>query len=157
MFDTVTTAAYTGVVNDHNGYHDATELSSGSAGDVGISDPVEYETGPLGNYYYPTNDENLSWLLNAGSTTASALGLYHYTMTTNQVVEGNSTVSIGFHYVATDTNGIPLDSNGDGIPDYLEDANGNGLVDPGEIGWNIVGDLNLQVLITRPRNGSTIP
>jgi hypothetical protein len=72
-------------------------------------------------------------------------------------VEGDSIVDIGYHYVATDTNGIPLDSNSDGIPDYLEDANGNGLVDSGEIGWNIVGDLNLQVLITRPRNGSILP
>ena len=26
----------------------------------------------------------------------------------------------------------PLDSDGDGIPDYIEDANGNGIVDPGE-------------------------
>jgi hypothetical protein len=62
-------------------------------------------------------------------------------------------VDIGYHYVATDTNGIPLDSNGDGIPDYIEDANGNGL----EIGWNITGDLGLQVIITQPRNGSTLP
>jgi len=49
------------------------------------------------------------------------------------------------------------DTNGDGIPDYLEDANGNGLVDSGEIGWNIVGDLGLNVIIDRPRNGSTLP
>jgi hypothetical protein len=84
------------------------------------------------------------------------VGLYHYTVTTNQVIEGTNTVSIGFHYVAT-AYGNPLDTNGDGIPDYLEDANGNGLVDSGEIGWNIVGDLGLKVLITRPENNSVIP
>jgi len=59
--------------------------------------------------------------------------------------------------VATDANGSPFDSNGDGILDYLEDINGNGLVDSGELGWNIVGDLGLNVIITRPRNGSTLP
>jgi len=45
---------------------------------------------------------------------------------TNQVPETNSIVDIGYHYVATDTHGNPLDSNGNGTPDYLEDVNGNG-------------------------------
>jgi len=53
------------------------------------------------------------------------------------VKETNSIVDIGYHYVAVDTNGIPLDSNGDGIPDYLQDANGNGLVDAGETNWGL--------------------
>ena len=62
-----------------------------------------------------------------GSTSANLIGLYHYTVKTNQTVEGDNIVSIGYHYVATGTNGLPLDSNGDGIPDYLEDPLGNGL------------------------------
>jgi hypothetical protein len=107
----------------------------------------------LGNYYLPTN----SPLINVGSTNANLLGLYHYTTQVNQVKETNSIVDIGYHYVAVDTNGIPFDTNGDGIPDYLEDANGNGLIDSGEIGWNIFGDLGLKVIITRPRNGSILP
>jgi hypothetical protein len=107
----------------------------------------------LGNYYQPTN----SPLIDKGNPTADQLGLYHFTTQTNQTVEGTSTVDIGYHYVATDTNGIPLDTNGDGVPDYLEDANGNGLVDSGETGWNLTGDLGLKVLITRPRNGSLLP
>ena len=53
-------------------------------------------------------------------------------MTTNNVIEGANTVSIGYHYVAVDGNGNPLDSNGNGIPDYLEDANGNGVFDTGD-------------------------
>jgi hypothetical protein len=65
-------------------------------------------------------------------------------------------VDIGYHYVAVDTNGIPLDSNGDGIPDYLQDANGNGVYDFGDLGdWQ--NTLYLKVLITRPRNSSILP
>jgi hypothetical protein len=130
---------------------------------------ADYRAGPLGKYYYPSSGGNLSQLINAGSTNAAALGLYHYTVQTNlvwiwtppvgnyEVPEGNNTVSIGFHYVAVDQYGNPLDSNGDGIPDYLQDANGNGLVDSGEIGWNITGDVGLNILITKPRNSSILP
>lgn len=123
-----------------------------------LSAPV-YQSGPLGNWYLPTN----SPLINADtSTTADQVGLYHYTMYTNlvggyQIKETNSWLDISFHYVATDANGNPIDTNGDDIPDYLSDINGNGLTDSGEVGWNIVGDLGLKVLITRPRNNSTLP
>jgi hypothetical protein len=85
----------------------------------------------LGNYYLPAN----SPLINRGNPTANQVGLYHFTTQTNQVKETNSIVDIAYHYVAVGTNGIPIDSNSDGIPDYLEDANGNGLVDPGETAW----------------------
>ena len=69
--------------------------------------------------------------------------------------EGTNIVSIGYHYVALDQYGNPLDSNGGGIPDYLEDANGNGIYDAGDLGdWQ---NFNLKVLITRPRNGSLLP
>jgi hypothetical protein len=92
-----------------------------------------------------------------GSTTADQLGLYQYTTQTNQVKETNSTVDIGYHYVAVDSSGNPIDTNGDGVPDYLEDANGNGLVDSGEIDWMLPGDLGLTVIITRPSNNSSVP
>ena len=88
---------------------------------------------------------------------ASAAGLYHYTVATNNVIEGANTVSIGFHYVAVGTNGLPLDSNGDGIPDYLEDVNGDGVVNSGEISWTNSGDLGLTVIISRPANNSNVP
>jgi hypothetical protein len=118
------------------------------------SDGYDWESSWFGNFYLPTN----SPLLNKGSTNANLLGLYHFTITTNQVIEGTNIVSIGYHYVATTgTNGLPLDSNGDGVPDYIEDANGNGLVDSGEINWTNPGDLGLNVIITQPRNGSILP
>jgi hypothetical protein len=97
-----------------------------------LSNSPAFEIGTLGEYYYPTNLTNLIY---AGSRSAAAAGLYHYTVTTNNVVEGTNMVSIGFHYVACGTNGLPLDSNGDGIPDYLEDFNGDGIVDDGETNW----------------------
>ena len=82
-----------------------------------------WQSGWFGSFYLPTN----SPIINMGSTNANLLGLYHFTTQTNQSVEGDSIVDIGYHYVATGTNGLPLDSNGDGIPDYLEDPLGNGL------------------------------
>ena len=97
-----------------------------------LTNSPAYEMGTLGEYYYPTNLTNL---IHQGSRLASAAALYHYTVTPDNAVEGTNTVSIGFHYVATDGNGVPLDSNGDGIPDYLEDANGDGIVDDGETNW----------------------
>ncbi|HEY1790221.1 MAG TPA: hypothetical protein VGJ73_18900 [Verrucomicrobiae bacterium] len=113
----------------------------------------DYETGALGDFYYPSTETQL---IHKGSSSAPDAGLYHYTVTTNNAIEGTNIVSIGFHYVATDTNGIPFDANGDGIPDYLEDSNGNGLVDSGEIAWN-TNDLGLFVVITQPASNSKIP
>jgi hypothetical protein len=126
--------------------------------DVILSNGPSFQVGALGQYYYPTNfsPTNLT-LIHTGSQLASAAGLYHYTVLTNNTIEGTNIVSIGFHYVAVGSNGLPFDTNGDGIPDYLEDANGNGLVDSGEIDWLVAGDMGLTVIITQPANNSTIP
>jgi hypothetical protein len=93
-----------------------------------------WQTSWLGNYYQPTN----SPLIDKGSTTADQFGLYHFTTQTSQMKETNSVVDIGYHYVALDALGNPIDTNGDGIPDYLEDANGDGIFDAGDLGeWKI--------------------
>jgi len=61
------------------------------------------------------------------------VGLYHFTTQTNQVKETNSVVDIGYHYVAVDGNNVPLDNDSDGLPDYLEDSNGNGSYAAGDL------------------------
>jgi hypothetical protein len=114
----------------------------------------DWQTNWFGDFYLPSDSQ----LIQAGSTNANLLGLYHFTTQTSQTPEEDNIVDIGYHYVATDpSSGIPLDNNGDGIPDYLEDAIGNGSDNSGEIGWNLSGDLGLQVIISQPRNGSTFP
>lgn len=92
-----------------------------------------YQTGPLGDFYQPAG----SILLDTGSCAASVEGLFHYTVTTNQVKEGSSVVDVGYHYMALDTTGNPVDSNGDGVPDWMQDANGNGTNDNDEVEWGI--------------------
>src|SRR5438132_11500163 len=97
--------------------------------------------GWLGNYYLPTN----SIFIDKGSVTNAGLaGLYHFTTTTNQVKDGATRLDIGFHVVAV-TNGVPIDTDGDGIPDYQEDINGNGALDSGETDWRSAGDSGLKV------------
>jgi hypothetical protein len=160
--DTLTTNQYVNfevLSNGYNAYLNCTNrLSPTNAFDIVTNATLAYQTGPLGSFYQPITSQ----LINKGSTNANLVGLYQYTVTTNlvggvEIKETNSIVDIGYHYVAVDGNGNPIDTNSDGIPDYLEDANGNGLVDSGETGWNIVGDLGLQVIITRPKSNSGVP
>ena len=81
-----------------------------------------YQTGPLGPNYLGGN----AALVNQGSQLASLAGLYHFTTATNQVKETDSVVDLGIHYVALNAAGNPVDTDGDGIPDYLEDRDGSG-------------------------------
>ncbi len=112
-------------VNNDDGGTDAVN-------DMVLSSAPAYQTSTFGNYYLPTS----SPLHKAGSRSPAEAGLYHYTTRTDQTKEGDETgnVSIGLHYVAA-SNGFPKDSDsggGDGIPDYVEDANGNGQFDSNE-------------------------
>ena len=124
LFDNVSLSALT-TTNSYNGYIN-TFVLSGSSGNNVSNATFAYDIGPLGRYYQPTN----SAFLNAGSTSATNLGLFSFTTTTNQVVEGTSTVDLGLHFAAVDASRHPLDTDADGIPDYLEDLNGNGVLDP---------------------------
>jgi len=110
--------------NGYNAYINCnTNFLPADPNSIITSNPIAWRFGPLGDFYQPTN----SVLINAGSTNASLVGLYHYTTMTSQEKEGDSVVDIGYHYVAVDGNGDPIDTDDDGIPDYFEDTNGNGL------------------------------
>ncbi len=154
LFDKVTFVQDTGqpLDFDYNGYrllpvsefHDivrilsptSSELSAtllpASCGNLcGVHDKVlsnapPYQAGPFGNYYLP----NTTPLYGAGSRTPADAALYQYTTQTNQTKEGDETsghmVNIGLHYVAANSYGQPLDSDGDGIPDYVENWHGDG-------------------------------
>ena len=50
-----------------------------------------------------------------------------------------------------------MDTDGDGIFDYIEDFNGNGNVDSGETDWRSATDLGLQVWITEPKPNANVP
>ncbi|HEY6182197.1 MAG TPA: chitobiase/beta-hexosaminidase C-terminal domain-containing protein [Terriglobales bacterium] len=131
LFDTVTLSANGAVPNSYNCYISTTTLPNSGGGDRTIT-TRDYQTGPLGTNYLPTTGGQLSTLINAGSRTADQAGLYHYATTPNQIKDGNSVVDIGAHFMVLGQNNLPVDSDLDGLPDYVEDSNGNGLLDASE-------------------------
>jgi hypothetical protein len=108
----------------------ATNNSLGGSHEVVLSYPPPYAKSVFGNYYLST----LTPLYQAGSRTTSAAGLTEYTTFANQFrAPTNSPVSIGLHYVAVTnnssliTNPEPLDSDSDGVPNYVEAEHGTDL------------------------------
>jgi hypothetical protein len=134
----------------NNGYKSGLTSLGGTGNITGLV--PDYQTGSLGGFYYPTSGGSTSLvnLSNAGSRTAGSATLYHFATTTNQAKEASTTVDIGYHYVAVDGAGNPIDTDGDGYSDCLEDWNGNGTFDTGESDWQtsnsgISGTAGLQV------------
>jgi len=92
-----------------------TATSDGST-EVILSNAPPYQAGAFGNYYLSQTNA----LYQAGSRSAADAGLTQYTTFTNQAKdEEDAPVNIGLHYVAA-TNSLPLDSDADGVPDYVE-------------------------------------
>lgn len=104
---------------------------------VAVPAPFDWRSGPLGDFYQPTSGNPF---LNKSSYPAnSSYGgrLTHYTVREDLLPEGTSRTDLGYHYIATDPNGNPLDDNLDGVPNYLQDTNRNGVVDNGEVNWRV--------------------
>lgn len=124
LFD-ITTISYYDYAFQNMGYNAYSpgngKLMDFPASDFELTSKPVYQTGALGRFYAPS-----SQIINAGSRNAAAASLYHYTTQTSQTKEGSSQVDVGFHYVAVDGYGNPVDTDGDGRPDFLEDTNGDG-------------------------------
>ena len=140
LFDAVTESWPGSISNGtlgHNGYLNTTFRPNGvtQSSDIVLSS-LAYESGPFGDYYQP----GTSPLINAGSQLADAAGLLHHTVLATGPPEGTassvSMVDIGLHYPAVGSaEGGLLDSDWDGIPNVLEDQNGNGTTEAGESAW----------------------
>jgi len=133
------------VTGDYNGYYllpaqDRLDAAYPQAAhDKFLANAPPYQTAVLGRYYLqPTGD-----LLDGGSRGPGDAGLAHHTTRTSQLQEweepqdpGHEHVNIGFHYVAV-ASGQPKDKDGDGLPDFYEDENGNGLADDALGDWTL--------------------
>jgi hypothetical protein len=114
----------------HNAYRGAT-----SFGDTNrILSLTDYQGSSFGTNYYPTTGTNLFTLVNVGSRSSPAAGLHHHTVRTDSIREQTTTVDIGFHYLAL-SGGQLFDTDGDGIPDWVEDLNGDGSATGDPTSW----------------------
>jgi hypothetical protein len=131
FFDATRITASAGVDHDYNAYVvGAPRLMPAAPHDVpSLAEAPAYARGPLGDRYLPP----LSVLRDAGSQSdAARAGLYHHTTSAAEGSrEEHSRGDVGFHYVGC-TGGRPTDTDGDTLPDWLEDGNGNGSLDAGE-------------------------
>ncbi len=140
---------YWGMGASVNGSHNGFDNSDQVFGDNAVIGSG-YQSGPLGNFYLPAN----SPFINKGSTTADRVELYWWTTQLGgQDIEGTSIVDLGYHYPAVDANGNPISTLENGVPDYISDANGDGLPDSWEM--NYFGDLNHSASDQDP-NGNTL-
>ena len=122
------------LVNSHNGYLGTATLPG--ATNLKYVPYADYQTGPLGNHYYPTNGTNLFILVNAGSRNADAAGLWHFGVHTNQVAETNTVVDIGRHFAVLNGQlSAAQDTDGDSLANVDEDIDGDGVADAGETDW----------------------
>ena len=142
--------------NGHNAYvgFNGVLPINGSPGQNLYLDTLTYEPGPLGDYYLPQVLSGSTQLKDAGSRYADAAGLFHYTTATTNEKEESSGVDVGPHYVALDGQGLPIDSDADTIPDYVEDSNGNGLTDGVEESfsnpWLVINTDSLEYVSGNP-------
>ena len=119
------------MANSHNAYRNCPQpLTPAGSGNLTLT-ALSYAADAWGRRWYAIATPGL---VDAGSRTAAAAGLWHYTTQVNQAKEADTPVDIGFHYVAF-CGGTPCDTDHDGLGDFLEDRNGNGLRDAGESDW----------------------
>jgi len=154
IFDKTTITVLGAITNDYNGYVTNSDRVGTGTHDVILgTNNAGWQSSWLGNFYLPTNSPFID---KASFTNSALIGMYHFTTLTNQTKEMTNPLDCGFHYVAV-TNGIPIDTDGDGTIDVVEDLNGDGSVNSGETDWQSGTDTGLKVLITKPKSGGGLP
>jgi hypothetical protein len=130
------------VAHDHNAYYNCSSslIPNSGNGDKTLTAAPVYAAGPLGSSYISSTSPSI---VNAGSRLASDAGLYHHTISPpGTTKEGTSQVDMGFHYVAVDGTGRPIDTDLDGVADYAEDLNGNGNGADDPTSWQVYNSPN---------------
>jgi len=122
---------------DYNAFLTASNRTIPAGAHDQLVSSFNWQPSTLGRFYLPTT----SSLINTGGVTADLISLYHFTTAANQVKETNSVVDIGYHYLAL-SGGVSVDSDSDGIPDYLEDKNGNGNGADDTTSWQAYNSSN---------------
>lgn len=135
---------YSWCMVSHNGHLSTVSSPYGGTSSRSVL-AMSYTSSPngLGTWYQNTTD-----LENYGSRLATSAGLFNFSIrpaasasvdTPNDVAN----VDIGFHYVRTSPGGVIYDTDGDNMPDYLEDLNGNGATfqETGETRYDISNNL----------------
>jgi len=93
--------------------------------------PPSFLLGPLGDRYVASSAPAMAGIPDGGQAFADAYGLYWFTTQPDDSFEGSGVADLGFHYAATQ--GFALrDDDRDGLPNVAEDADGNGMLSPGE-------------------------
>jgi hypothetical protein len=111
LFDATAISQSGTITHDHNGYvTNQNRLTPNGSDDVILTNTPVFQTGNLGNYYYPTNDGMLSTLIDAGSRTVGEAGLGGYTVQTNNAWDA-CMVDIGFHYYAGASGDLSVSTN----------------------------------------------
>ncbi|HTI70826.1 MAG TPA: hypothetical protein VMF06_12730 [Candidatus Limnocylindria bacterium] len=98
-----------------NGYINTSRFLVGAGDKTGLL--RDFISGPLGDYYYPTNStaNSLSTLINADTNRTpgtTGIGLYHYTTTLDQAKEGTSALDIGWHQIALENHRASVEFTG---------------------------------------------
>lgn len=131
-------------VNDHNAYIGMSMYLTPE--NYPATDPkpssLTYSSGSMGRFYLPST---ATTLIDHGSRGAAAAGLYHFTTQTTNAKETTSQVDIGPHYLAL-VGSQAADSNGDGVPDFIADRDGDGTEDLDEIPWQSANNSAVAVL-----------
>lgn len=134
------------LLGSHNGYTGATATFGGTLLGLKPSDLLNpalgWQSGPDGRFYYPaktTTSGSLGQLVDTGSQTVTAAGLFHFATQATAIREGleNSgqgganQVNIGFHYPV----GVG-DADGDTLYDWEEDPDSDGYNTSDLSNWN---------------------